>query len=261
MPLVSKGKAQKKPLELLKALITHGGRGVDATMLTGLVWPDAEGDDAKTSFDSNLYRLRKLLDVDGALQLADGKLSLNPELVWLDVWAFEAALDAGDVDAALALYRGHFLALDAPLPWTLPARDRLQAKLVRAVLAAGDALERERRVGARAVAVRAHARGRQPRRGGLPPPHGVPARGGRPVRRADDLPALPRAAVDRARPHAFARNRGRPADAVSACKQTVLTPSAGLRICQSSASRREPHHSLRAEAAMADAPFTIRSIR
>ena len=94
----------------------------------GLVWPDAEGDDAKTSFDSNLYRLRKLLDIDGVLQLADGKLSLNPELVWLDVWAFEAALDAGDVDAALALYRGHFLALDAPLPWTLPARDRLQSE-------------------------------------------------------------------------------------------------------------------------------------
>jgi ATP/maltotriose-dependent transcriptional regulator MalT/DNA-binding SARP family transcriptional activator len=144
VPLVSKGKAQKKPLELLKALITHGGRGVDATMLTGLVWPDAEGDDAKTSFDSNLYRLRKLLDVDGVLQLADGKLSLNPELVWLDTWALEGALDAGRIDAALDLYRGHFLALDAPLPWTLPTRDRLQNKLVRAVLAAGDALERER---------------------------------------------------------------------------------------------------------------------
>ena len=141
-PLVSKGKAQKKPLELLKALITHGGRGVDATMLTALVWPDAEGDDAKTSFDSNLYRLRKLLDIDGALLLAEGKLSLNPDLVWLDVWAFDKAIDAGNVGAALDLYRGHFLALDAPLPWTLPARDRLQAKLVRAVLAAGDVLER-----------------------------------------------------------------------------------------------------------------------
>ncbi len=140
-PLVSKGKAQKKPLELLKALITHGGRAVDATMLTSLVWPDAEGDDAKTSFDSNLYRLRKLLDVDGALQLAEGKLSLNPELVWLDVWAFENALDAGDVSAALGLYRGPFLALDAPVPWTLPARDRLQARLVRAVLAHGETLE------------------------------------------------------------------------------------------------------------------------
>ncbi len=145
VPLVSKGKAQKKPLELLKALVAHGGRGVDAAMLTALLWPDAEGDDAKTSFDSNLYRLRKLVDVDGAVQLAEGKLSLNPELVCVDTWTFDAALEAGDVDAALALYRGHFLALDAPVPWALAVRDRLQAKLIRAVLAAGDAHERERR--------------------------------------------------------------------------------------------------------------------
>jgi len=143
-PLVSKGKAQKKPLELMKALVAHGGRNVDAAMLTALVWPDAEGDDAKTSFDSNLYRLRKLVDIDGALQLAEGKLSLNPDLVWLDTWAFEQALDGGDVNAALGLYRGHFLALEAPAPWVLPPRDRLQARLVRAVLAAGDALEADR---------------------------------------------------------------------------------------------------------------------
>jgi LuxR family maltose regulon positive regulatory protein len=151
-PLVSKGKAQKKPLELLKALIAHGGRGADAAMLTALVWPDAEGDDAKTSFDSNLYRLRKLLNADGALQLSDGKLSLNPDLVWLDVWAFEAALEEGRTDAALALYRGHFLVLDAAPPWALATRDRLQAKLIRAVLAAGGAYE-ERREWARARAL------------------------------------------------------------------------------------------------------------
>ena len=113
-------------------------------MLTALLWPDAEGDVAKTSFDSNLYRLRKLLDVDGALPLADGKLSLNPRLVWLDTWAFESALDAQPprVSGALALYRGHFLGLEAAAPWTLPLRDRLQAQLVRAVLAEGDASKR-----------------------------------------------------------------------------------------------------------------------
>jgi ATP/maltotriose-dependent transcriptional regulator MalT/DNA-binding SARP family transcriptional activator len=145
-PILFKGKAQKKPLELLKALIAHGGRNVDATMLTSLVWPEAEGDDAKASFDSNLYRLRKLLAVDGALVLAEGKLSLNPAVVWVDTWAFEHALDADPprVDAALALYAGPFLALDAAVPWTLPLRDRLQARLARAVLAAGQ-LHEDRR--------------------------------------------------------------------------------------------------------------------
>jgi ATP/maltotriose-dependent transcriptional regulator MalT/DNA-binding SARP family transcriptional activator len=145
-PVVSKGKAQKKPLELLKALIAHGGRNVDAAMLTGLVWPEAEGDDAKASFDSNVYRLRKLLAVDGALVLADGKLSLNPSVLWLDTWAFEDALDAEPprIESALALYRGPFLGVDAALPWTLPLRDRLQARLCRAVLAAGQQHEARR---------------------------------------------------------------------------------------------------------------------
>jgi DNA-binding SARP family transcriptional activator len=143
VPLVSKGKAQKRPLEMLKALIAQGGRNVDASMLTAQLWPDADGDDAKTSFDSGLYRLRKLLGVDGALTLADGRLSLNDAVVWLDVWAFEHALDAtpADVDGALALYRGHFLGLEAPAAWALPLRDRLQARLSRAVLARGQALE------------------------------------------------------------------------------------------------------------------------
>src|SRR4029453_19639088 len=40
-------------------------------------------------------------------------------------------------------YRGPLLALAAPLPWTPPPPARLQNKLVRAVLATGDALERE----------------------------------------------------------------------------------------------------------------------
>ncbi len=153
VPMVSKGKAQKRPLDMLKALVALGGRNVDASMLTAQLWPDAEGDDAKTSFDSGLYRLRKLVGVDGALTLADGKLSLNPHLVWLDVWAFEQALDATppDVDAALACYRGHFLGLEAPAPWAMPLRDRLQARLARAVLSRGQALEAQHDYGAARV--------------------------------------------------------------------------------------------------------------
>jgi DNA-binding SARP family transcriptional activator len=141
--LESKGKAPKKPLELLKALIAHGGRNVDAAMLTSLLWPDADGDVAKTSFDTNLYRLRKLLDAEGALALADGKLSLSRGAVWLDTWAFDNALDVDPsrVAEALALYRGAFLGLETPAPWALPLRDRLQARFIRSVLAEGQALE------------------------------------------------------------------------------------------------------------------------
>jgi hypothetical protein len=98
-PVVSKGKAQKKPLELMKALVAHGARRVDAAMLTALLWPEAEGDDAKTSFDSTLYRLRKLVDVDGTIVLSEGKLSLDPASVWVDALALEALLDDDTVAA------------------------------------------------------------------------------------------------------------------------------------------------------------------
>ena len=142
-PVVSRGKAQKKPLELLKALVAHGGRRVDAAMLTGLLWPDAEGDDAKASFDSTLYRLRKLVDVDGAIQLSEGKLSLAPALVWVDALALDAILDDDTLPAtrALALARGDFLADEAALPWAVRARDRLKARLLRAVIAEAEACE------------------------------------------------------------------------------------------------------------------------
>jgi len=90
-----------------------------------------------------LYRLRKLLDVDNGLVLAEGKLSFNPTAVWLDTWAFESALDADPprVNAGLSLYRGHFLSLESAMTWALPLRDRLQAKLARCVLAEGQRRE------------------------------------------------------------------------------------------------------------------------
>ena len=52
-----------------------------------------------------------------------------------------------DVNAALGLLSRPLPGARAPVPWMLPARDRLQARLVRAVLAAGEALERERATG------------------------------------------------------------------------------------------------------------------
>jgi ATP/maltotriose-dependent transcriptional regulator MalT/DNA-binding SARP family transcriptional activator len=156
-PLRFATKAQKKPLELLKALVALGGDGVDASRLAAILWPDASGDAAKVSFDSTLYRLRKLLGLDAALVLNEGKLSLDPRHCWVDVDAFErAARDADavaqDPDAAperiaaaaaalRAAYPGHFLAGDEDQGWLMGMRDRLRAKLVRTVLALGRRLQ------------------------------------------------------------------------------------------------------------------------
>ena len=58
---------QKKPLILLKALIALGGEGVGEETLSELLWPDAEGDAAYTSFRTTLFRLRRSLGSDAIL--------------------------------------------------------------------------------------------------------------------------------------------------------------------------------------------------
>ncbi len=79
-PIGVHGKAQKKPLELLKALIAGGGRAVDKARLADFLWPDADGDAA---LDMTISRLRKLLGRADALRIEDGKLGLDPQRVWV----------------------------------------------------------------------------------------------------------------------------------------------------------------------------------
>jgi DNA-binding SARP family transcriptional activator len=153
-PVIFTGKAQQRPLDLLKLLVALGGINIDGQQLMGALWPDADGAAAKTSFDSTLFRLRKLLDVENALVLAAGKLSLARSLVWTDVWALEAALDAanpgsqtdGAVSAeraaqrVLAAYRGPLLGVDEN-PWIAKPRDALRARFVRTLMRLGEQLE------------------------------------------------------------------------------------------------------------------------
>jgi ATP/maltotriose-dependent transcriptional regulator MalT/DNA-binding SARP family transcriptional activator len=155
LPVTFTGKAQQRPLDLLKLLVALGGANVDGQQLTAALWPDADGAAAKTSFDSTLFRLRKLLDVENALVLAAGKLSLARSLVWTDVWALEAAFDAAQpgsqTDGARAAaeriaarvldaYPGPLLGADEN-PWIVKPRDALRARFVRTLMHLGEQLE------------------------------------------------------------------------------------------------------------------------
>jgi LuxR family transcriptional regulator, maltose regulon positive regulatory protein len=107
-PLNGALKTQRKPLELLKYTIAMGGRDVAGAAAMQALWPDAEGDAAKRSFDVTLHRLRRALRRDDAVVLEGGKLALNPGVVWADALAF-ARLAA---QAAEALRTGSPLAAE-----------------------------------------------------------------------------------------------------------------------------------------------------
>ncbi len=158
--LAVEGKAQKKPLELLRVLVAHGatqaGQGADVRERVELLWPDLEANAPKASFDMTLMRLRKWLQVEGALRLSDGRLWLEPSVVWCDVSAFEqdcdalAALLRGEGhDAALRnvaqrLLRGHagqLFGTRAGEAWSVAPRARLKLRFLRAITDYGAHLE------------------------------------------------------------------------------------------------------------------------
>ena len=152
VPMRFTGKAQQRPLDLLKLLGALGGEAIDTQQIAAALWPDADGAAAKTSFDTTLFRLRKLLEVDNAIVLAAGRLSLSRAVVALDVWAFEAALAAAEAAKAdptvaarrlLDAYRGPLLATADP-PWVAKPRDALRARFIRALLRLGEELGRRK---------------------------------------------------------------------------------------------------------------------
>lgn len=140
-------KAQQKPFDLLKALITLDGRNVSERLITDMLWPEAEGDAAHSAFATTLHRLRQLIENDRAIELKDGKLSLDSRYCWVDTWVLdsvlkrtEADLRSGkieealkDIDKALSLYRGDFLAGDSDMLWTVQARDRLKNRILKVI--------------------------------------------------------------------------------------------------------------------------------
>lgn len=132
--LTFEGKSQKKPLEMLQIVVTMqdaaSGLGPKVGQVMDELWPSLEAKDPQGSFDTTLHRLRKLIGIDGAIVLADGRLSFNRALVWCDVAAFETlAKDvAADAQAqALKLYTGALF--DSTVyAWSAAPRERLAAR-------------------------------------------------------------------------------------------------------------------------------------
>jgi two-component SAPR family response regulator len=140
-------KTQKRPLSMLKALIALGGKEVREDQISDALWPEADGDVAHESFATNLHRLRKLLGNERALQLREGRLTLNESLCWVDVWAFEQVIGQADVrwkeklkdtavrleEEAMKLYKGPFLSGEIDQPWAAVMGERLRNKFLRIV--------------------------------------------------------------------------------------------------------------------------------
>lgn len=99
---------QRRPLALLALLAGAGEQGVARDRLHLLLWPESDTRRARNNLNQTLYALRRDLGAD-ELVLGTAALRLNPAVVSCDLWEFEAALDAGNGEEAVAVYGGPFL--------------------------------------------------------------------------------------------------------------------------------------------------------
>jgi tetratricopeptide (TPR) repeat protein len=120
-PIHFTGKAQKKPLALLKALIALGGENVGESRLADLLWPDADGDAAQQALSTTLHRLRQLLGHEAAIRPQAGRLSLDRRTCWVDLWALDHLLT--QAERAIAGSRPGIQAWTQSAQWTERAMD------------------------------------------------------------------------------------------------------------------------------------------
>lgn len=138
-------KLPKVPLSLLIALVLlgHDGRELSVELLTDQLWPDAEADAGLHSFETALYRLRKLLGDESLIRLEAGLLRLDPATLTSDYGACLAALARvesaqheqrpapellSDV-ARLQAAQSQTLLEGWQQPWIIAARERLRRRL------------------------------------------------------------------------------------------------------------------------------------
>ena len=124
-------------VEALLVYLACQDRPLGRDELAELLWPERTQEQARVNLRVTLYRLRG--QVEPYLLITRQQLALNPAaVVDLDARQFERHLAAGEFAAAVALYRGDFLAgfyLDgspAFEQWALLERERLRTLAIAA---------------------------------------------------------------------------------------------------------------------------------
>ena len=77
--------------------------------LLALFWPELDQEHARAALRRSLYFLRAELGSVVVTGRGDDEVGVPEEALWCDATALERALDAGDAEAAVGLYRGPLL--------------------------------------------------------------------------------------------------------------------------------------------------------
>ena len=129
---------QRHRLALLALVAVSRSRSSSRDKLMAQLWPESDAEHARGLLNQAVHVLRRDLGHEAIRSVGD-EMQLNAEVVSSDVAAFEAAVTAGELERAAALYAGPFLdgffLSEAPEfeHWVERERDRL-ARLYAGVL-------------------------------------------------------------------------------------------------------------------------------
>ena len=102
--------AQPKSLALLVYLcLAAQGRPQKRDLLIFVFWPELSETHARNALNQSLYRLRQALGTGTIRSHGTGEVGIDPTGLSCDALDFLDALDTGDLQAALDLYRGDLL--------------------------------------------------------------------------------------------------------------------------------------------------------
>ena len=102
--------AQPKRVALLAYLAVATPNGFHRRdKLLGLFWPESDQEHGRAALRKALYFLRQSLGEEVIVSRGDEEIGLAEGGLWCDAVAFEEALEAGDPEEALELYRGDLL--------------------------------------------------------------------------------------------------------------------------------------------------------
>ncbi len=99
-----------KPLVLLAYLAAARPRGFHRRdKLTALFWPELSTERARAALRTSLSRLREDFGDDLFTMRGAAEIAVNPDHLWCDVAAFDAAVAESRLDETVTLYRGALL--------------------------------------------------------------------------------------------------------------------------------------------------------
>ena len=101
----------EKPLAVLAYLLLARPRGVKVRdEVAGMFWPDADAGSGRRALRQAIHGVRQAFGADVVRSIGKHAVEVSPGLVQSDVAVFEAARECGDLETAMAVYQGEFMA-------------------------------------------------------------------------------------------------------------------------------------------------------